>query len=135
MSEQTLKIERICATGYPPETIRYTHSATATRVLYDKRTVSVRVFDRRLGYSAEIRYQTEWRKEVPWVWLFHARNVEDLAKRVREKAESIDGFLPPGAGYPSTPSYEARQRKLIGAVNSHVLTCLTESLAQVAQDD
>ena len=116
-------------TGYPVVTFEADSVHEATEMLDgDKRGVRVTIYQRRKFVSAAVVYLSTWGNERPFtrVTKTHTK-LEDLAAEVREMAKST---LPPGAGFPATPSFETRQAKLAGMMETLTLTALSRALEQ-----
>lgn len=115
------------ATGHAPVEIEASCLFSATEHL-EKRGVSVELFQVFHGYVAAIHYLTTWGLERPFTRLFGPEQLNDIASIIRTAAKDV---LPPGAGYPATPSYETRQAKLKGQLEVLTLVCLSRILADI----
>jgi peptidyl-tRNA hydrolase len=115
-------------TGYPPIVVE---SDAVYRETIDlgRRSVTINLFE--CVYSRTLTlamaHNTEWEDELDNVIVLQADTLDELCALARAEADLL---LPPGAGYPATKEYEARQSKLRGQVAHAALTALTECLAQ-----
>lgn len=123
-------------TGYPPVMIMARMLADFQDMLPgDKRGVRLAFYEAQDGSLwAELKYLTTWAIERPRTALSRAEptdravQLEELSAWAREQSKTV---MPAGAGYPATASFETRQTKLKGMMETLVLHCLTEVLAQV----
>jgi hypothetical protein len=129
------------ATGYPPMTIDGWMVADHTEALPgDKRGVRISVYvDTKNVRWVCVEYVTKWPIERPVSHLhgfdpatMTTSTTEAIAAWVRELSRSI---LPPGAGFPALPQYEARQERLRGMMETLTLHCLTAVLKQLTTNN
>jgi hypothetical protein len=83
-----------------------------------------------LQWRFELAYLTSWGVEQNFYRRSGADTLHDGAQWVREHAPKL---LPPGAGFPATPQYETRQRKLEGMMETLTLVALTELLTKIKE--
>lgn len=119
-------------TGYAPIEIDHIRSFTATQMLEgDKRGVSVTLYELTPGtWAGEVCYLSTWGNErnfTTYVQPVFDTSLTVLAENLRTKSKDM---LPPGAGFPATPSFETRQAKLKGMLETLTLVALSDVLEQ-----
>lgn len=122
----------IQATGHPPFSFDGVELATQCEMLEgDKRGVELHLCrdDKEGDIVIVLTYVTTWGDERPVTRVMRADSLEAAAEWVRGQAPRI---LPPGAGFPATPSYETRQAKLAGLMETLTLHALSQALVQAS---
>lgn len=122
----------IQATGHPPVTFEGVELAHEREMLEgDKRGVQLDLYRHDDGkIVAALTYLTTWGDERPVTRVIDGLNMGDVVERIRGMAMYM---LPPGAGFPATQSYETRQAKLAGLMETLTLHALSQALAKVSQ--
>lgn len=118
-------------TGYPPVELEE-GDEWAYDLQLGKRRVRVVLYETPAiltpsVFTLAMSYISDWEEEQDNVIVLRSDNILDLCALARAEADLL---LPPGAGYPATAEYEARQSKLQGQIAHAALTALTECLAQ-----
>jgi hypothetical protein len=113
-------------TGYPPVQLEPLYWASSTQVI-GRRVVTVELM-RLTGtiWGIFLSYISKWPDERDYRQLLRG-DILVVTELARMAAKSM---LPPGAGYPATPDFADRQRKLVGQLEQVTLAALTEVLAQ-----
>ena len=118
-------------TGYPPLQLDPDQTWENTQMLAgDKRGVRVTLYKSGDYLRLAVEYVSQWGLERNYLRVSKSRlSLEEVAADGREMAQSI---LPPGAGFPATPAFETRQKKLAGTMETLTLHAMTVVLAQAA---
>jgi hypothetical protein len=85
-----------------------------------------------IGWRVEVAYLSTWGIEQNYFRCSGINPLSNCAEWVRNLAPNL---LPPGAGFPATPQYETRQRKLAGMLETATLVALSDVLAQVSKGE
>ena len=121
----TIELE---ATGFPVEWVVGRQLAWKREDLDAKRGIIMRVIESQdHEYIAAVTYATNWDQERPFTWVMRSHDMHELGGLVRARAKDV---LPPGAGYPATPQYADRQRKLREQLETLTLVALSDCLRQ-----
>lgn len=115
------------ATGRYPVVIEYSRAHTSEQRL-EKRAVRVTAYaytDTPQEHCYCVEYLTEWPQERNFCWVVNDE------RQVRVLAQDM---LPPGAGYPATEQFLARQQKLRGSLETITLTALSDVLKQIYEE-
>lgn len=119
---------KLQATGYLPIEIN-PQAAWSAKLMMDgeKRGIGVAVFKLDDRWVGLVEYGTSWPTERPYSWVLEAPTLTKLGEDIRALAPTV---LPPGAGFPAAPQFDARQRKLVESLQTLTLVVLTDVLAQ-----
>lgn len=85
------------------------------------------------GVYYHLHMTSEWENERTISFVggpYRMGDMELLSEAVSTDAKCL---LRPGAGYPATPDFEARQSKLGGQMYTLAMDCLTRSMADLSQ--
>jgi hypothetical protein len=129
-----MRDETFQATGFAPFTIVIKDDPYCAEEFLegDKRGVSVELFeDAHNGWWAALDYHTTWGTERPFTRISERGTLEEVSDWVRTQSKTV---LPPGAGFPATPSFETRQSKLTGMMETLTLVALSRVLKEIEDD-
>jgi hypothetical protein len=116
------------ATGRSPIVVVYTSEFTA-RIYIERRDIRVTLFKREGvdEWVGVLKYCSCWETEHDFTWVCHG-HLNDVCELIRIQSKDM---LPPGAGYPATDAFTARQHKLRGQLETATLVALSSVLLQV----
>lgn len=123
-------------TGHPPVSV-ITINTYAAQDTLDRRTVMLGVYvDEPGNYWYQLALHTDWVDEristyIGGPFINDKDHIELMVAAIHFDAALI---LPPGAGYPATPEFDARQSKLKGQLYWLALSCLSRVLSMIHQE-
>lgn len=123
---------KLQATGSMPMRITTTGAYKNTNNVDPHRVITTTLYHGD-GIFYHLEMTSEWESERTISFVggpFSLQDMELLSEAVSTDAKAL---LRPGAGYPATPDYEARQSKLGGQMYTLAMDCLTRSMADLSQ--